>query len=76
MAAEAVATAAAGVVAINAEKPENQREFDLPQHRYLDSFQYSPASIWNCLKMRLFLLHLEAVFHIDEGASPRVLLVS
>jgi hypothetical protein len=23
--------------------PENQREFDLPQHRCLDSFQYFPG---------------------------------
>jgi hypothetical protein len=38
-----VAMAAAVVAAIDTGSIGNQRRFDLPQYRYLDSFQYSPG---------------------------------
>jgi hypothetical protein len=37
---------------------------------FLDPFQTALASVWNSLKVRLFLLHPVAGFTIQEFASP------
>jgi hypothetical protein len=59
------------VAGIDAENPgKTQRQCDLAQQRL---FRFIPvfarASVWNCLKMQLFLLHLVAHLNIDEVAS-------
>ena len=47
------------------------RDFDLSQWRFLDSFQGALGLIWNHLKRRFFLLHPAAVLNIDGPASPK-----
>jgi bacterioferritin-associated ferredoxin len=50
---------------------EKDPDFDLPQQRFLDSFQGVLGSVWNHFKRRFFLLPPAAVLSIDGFASPK-----
>jgi hypothetical protein len=57
--------------AIDNSRAHNAERFDLPQDKFLDSFQFAFRSVWNHLKRGFFFLPQATIFNIDGATSPR-----